>query len=316
MKLNKPGDLNASSMFGKLLDVRKMPGIDLKHPCEKVLENFVTLLRRGVRVHGGSDSCRDRAGAYCSGITRSGTVGPYGDSGQGCGAPFSFRGVRALRAPTIATAATREEPLAPMATTTKEGPKVLSNTTVGPSSIRGEWPLWRLMINSPGIPVKDILDEIATWESDSGVGGGGDTEEMITDEMEVDAVEAMEMLGRTQEVTGKAPMVMEDAGTSVPIFDRLVEDLGAESTRRVTFLDYEEFVEDKDVFKAELKESGIAAMVFEARAGEAEPEELLRRSELIEEGNEVLRELSRRSREQRLCRGCWRCKRFRTSVVE
>lgn len=64
-------------------------------------------------------------------------------------------------------------------------------------------------------------------------------------------------------------MVMEDVETPVPIFDKPAGDSGAESTRRVTLLDYEEFVEDEDVFEAELEEPGIAAMVFEARAGEA-----------------------------------------------
>lgn len=151
------------------------------------------------------------------------------------------------------------------------------------------------MINSPRIPIEDILDEIAARESDSGV-GGGDTEEIITDEggdevvaeMEVDVVEATGMLGRTREETGKAPMVMQDAKMPVPIFDRPARDSGAKSTWRVTLLDYEEFVEDDDVFEAELEEPGIAVMVFEARAREAEREELLRHSE--PEGNEVLKE--------------------------
>ncbi|KAG5524101.1 hypothetical protein RHGRI_030929 [Rhododendron griersonianum] len=203
-------------------------------------------------------------------------------------------------ASTVSTAATGEGLLALVAMTARYGLGVPSNAAVGPSSVGSEWPLERLMINSPGILVEDILDEIAARESDNGVGvgGGGDTEEIITDkdgvegvvEMEVDAVEAIEMLGRTREKTGKAPMVVEDVEMPVPIFDRPAGDSGAESTRRVTLLDYDEFVEDEDVFEAELEELGIAAMVFEARAREAEREELLRRSEPIEEGNDVLRE--------------------------
>ncbi|KAF7113919.1 hypothetical protein RHSIM_RhsimUnG0102300 [Rhododendron simsii] len=45
---------------------------------------------------------------------------------------------------------------------------------------------------------------------------------------------------------------------------------------------------DKDIFEAELEELGIAAMMFEARAQEAEWEKLVRRSK--PEGNKVLRE--------------------------
>lgn len=193
---------------------------------------------------------------------------------------------------TVTTAATREEPWALVVATTEGGPGVPPSTVVGSGFVDGKWPL---VINSPRIPIEDILDEIAARESDSGV-GGGDTEEIITDEggdevvaeMEVDVVEAMGMLGRTREETGKAPMVMQDAKMPVPIFDRPARDSGAKSTWRVTLLDYEEFVEDDDVFEAELEEPGIAVMVFEARAREAEREELLRHSE--PEGNEVLKE--------------------------
>lgn len=144
------------------------------------------------------------------------------------------------------------------------------------------------MINSPGISVEDILDEIATRGSDSGVGNGGDIEEIVTneggDEMatKIDVAEAEGTLRRSLEELGKAPMVVEGAEMPVPVFDWPAGDMGAESTRRVTLLDYEEIVEDEDIFEADLEEPGIAAMVFEARAWEAEREELLQHSELGE----------------------------------
>ncbi|KAF7154809.1 hypothetical protein RHSIM_Rhsim01G0157100 [Rhododendron simsii] len=83
-------------------------------------------------------------------------------------------------------------------------------------------------------------------------------------------------------------MLTEDVEIQVPIFDRPTRDSGVESTRQVTLLDYEQFVEDEDVFEAELEEPWIAAMVFKAHAREAERKELLRCSEL--EGSEVLME--------------------------
>ncbi|KAF7143705.1 hypothetical protein RHSIM_Rhsim05G0119400 [Rhododendron simsii] len=216
----------------------------------------------------------NRAGARCSSDSRGEAAGSNDDGKCERGVPFDFISVRTWR--------------------DSDSPPSMA---VGFGSIGGKWPPWHLVINSLGIPVENILDEIAVLESDSG--GGGDTEEIITDEdgdevvakMEVDAVEAIRMLRRTREEAGKAPMVMEDVETLVPIFDRLAGDLGAESTRRVTLLDYEEFLEDEDVFEAKLEEPGIAAMVFEARAWEAEQEELLRCSE--PEVREVLMEFER-----------------------
>ncbi|KAG5548694.1 hypothetical protein RHGRI_014145 [Rhododendron griersonianum] len=57
--------------------------------------------------------------------------------------------------------------------------------------------------------------------------------------------------------------------------------------------DFEEFVEVEDVLEAELEELGIAAIVFEARAREAEQKEVLRGSEPAVERDEVLREFER-----------------------
>lgn len=123
-----------------------------------------------------------------------------------------------------------------------------------------------------------------------------------TEEMEVDgdgdgdeAVVEMEtwVLGRTPEETGKAPMVMEEVGTPVPIFDRVGGGVEVGLSRLITFGDFEEFVEAEDVLEAELEELGIAAIVFEARAREAEQKEVLKGSEPAVERYEVLREFER-----------------------
>ncbi|XP_058201349.1 uncharacterized protein LOC131316093 [Rhododendron vialii] len=99
----------------------------------------------------------------------------------------------------------------------------------------------------------------------------------------------------TREEKGKALVIEEEPAVVVPIFDRLADDLGVESTWQVSFLDYEEFVEDEDVLEAKMEEPGIAAMVFEARVREVEREELLR--SLEPEGDEVLREFEREAAE-------------------
>lgn len=101
------------------------------------------------------------------------------------------------------------------------------------------------------------------------------------------------VLGQTREETGKAPMIMEEVGTPVPIFDRVGGGVEEGLSRLITFGDFKEFVEAEDVLEAELEEPGIAAIIFEARAREAEQEEVLRGSERAVERDEVLREFER-----------------------
>ncbi|KAF7117123.1 hypothetical protein RHSIM_RhsimUnG0002800 [Rhododendron simsii] len=159
-----------------------------------------------------------RAGAHRSGDCGGAAIGSSDDDECGRGVPFDFRSVGAQ-----------------------------SDFDSRNSGNEGE---------AMGFGANDNRGGTRARESDSGVGGGGDSEEIITDEggdevvaeMEVGAVEATGILGQTREEKGKAPMVIEDVKTPVLIFDRPAGDSGVESTQRVTFLDYEEFVEDEDIF--------------------------------------------------------------------
>ncbi|KAF7128983.1 hypothetical protein RHSIM_Rhsim10G0124800 [Rhododendron simsii] len=49
------------------------------------------------------------------------------------------------------------------------GPGVSSSTAIGFSFVRRKWPPWSLAINSPGILVEDILDELAAELKEPGI---------------------------------------------------------------------------------------------------------------------------------------------------